>query len=146
MIEAAIWFHDAIYDPARRDNEARSADLATECLSGIGWPGEACRRVASLVQMTAKHATPPDDGDAALLMDLDLSIFATEPDAYDEYVIRIRREYAHVPDGAFRDGRQAFVDHLLARSKIYTTPVLFETWEPMARCNLDRERRTLSRG
>src|SRR5436190_19460000 len=33
-IEAAIWFHDAVYDTRRDDNEERSPALATERLHG----------------------------------------------------------------------------------------------------------------
>ena len=34
-IEAAIWFHDAVYDTAKSDNEGQSAELATELLAGL---------------------------------------------------------------------------------------------------------------
>ena len=35
-VEAAIWFHDAIYDTHRKDNEEKSADLAEEWLAALG--------------------------------------------------------------------------------------------------------------
>ena len=77
-------------------------------------------------------------------MDLDLAILAAEPDAYDDYVDRIRREYSHVSNDVFRAGRQAFINHLLARTRIYATPALFEAWEGSARRNLGRERGVLN--
>ncbi len=36
LLEAAVWFHDAIYDPTRQDNEAESARLARARLTADG--------------------------------------------------------------------------------------------------------------
>lgn len=136
---AAIWFHDAIYDPARDDNEARSAALAASRLDALGWAPATCARVAALVELTAHHEAPPGDGDAALLIDLDLSILAAAPAHYDRYLAQVRHEYAHVSDTGFHTARRAFVAALLARERIYSTPELYDLWEPPARENLLRE-------
>lgn len=138
-VRAAIWFHDAIYEPTRGDNETRSAALAASSLDALGWRAEACERVAALIELTARHEAPPGDSDAALLIDLDLSILASAPAAYDCYVAQVRREYAHVSDAEFRAGRRDFVAALVARERIFSTPQLHDAWEAPARENLQRE-------
>ena len=53
-VRLAILYHDAVYEPARRDNEARSARLAREHLAR--WDtGVDPDRVAALVELTARH-------------------------------------------------------------------------------------------
>ncbi len=138
-VRAAIWFHDAIYDPTRGDNEARSAALAASSLRALGWSDVACKRVAALIELTARHEAPAADGDAALLIDLDLSILAAAPATYERYVAQVRREYGHVSDADFRAGRHDFVAAQLARERIFSTPQLHDVWEAPARENLRRE-------
>lgn len=144
-VVAAIWFHDAIYDPTRGDNESRSGTLAASSLGALGWPLAACERVATLIELTARHQAPPGDGDAALLIDMDLSILVAAPAIYDGYVAQVRREYAHVSDADFRAARRDFVAALLARETVFTTPRLHALWEAPARCNLQRELAKLRR-
>ena len=58
---------------------------------------------------------------------------------YAAYTDAIRREYAHVPDDAFRAGRTQVLRALLELPSIYRLPPLRAAWEERARANLTRE-------
>jgi predicted metal-dependent HD superfamily phosphohydrolase len=96
-VELALWFHDAVYDPRRQDNEQRSADWARSSVLAAGCDAAIAERVAGLVLLTAGHEAPADDPDAQLLLDVDLAILGAAPARFVEYERQIRAEYAHVP-------------------------------------------------
>jgi len=138
-IVAAIWFHDAIYDPQRRDNEARSAELARDELATLGWSRDAIERVALLVLATAHHDADAADADAWLFLDLDLSVLALDPARYAAYRDAVRAEYAFVDETRYRAGRAAVLRSFIERAAIYRTPALHAAWEHAARANLAAE-------
>lgn len=70
-VEAALWFHDAIYDVKRSDSELRSAEWAREALANAGAPTDTADRVFSLIMSTRQDAVPTDL-DAQVLVDIDL--------------------------------------------------------------------------
>jgi predicted metal-dependent HD superfamily phosphohydrolase len=57
-VEAALWFHDAIYNLGQADNEEQSANWAETALSSAGVPDDSVARVAQLVLAT-KHTSLP---------------------------------------------------------------------------------------
>ena len=144
LIDAAIWFHDAVYDARRQDNEPRSATMAAEELGALGWRSEAVERVAMLVLATQQHQADPFDADAWLFLDLDLSVLGQSAAHYAAYADAVRAEYAWVDDGAYRSGRARVLQGFMARERIYRTPVLYEAWEATARHNLQAELAALS--
>ncbi|MCO1596614.1 metal-dependent phosphohydrolase [Micromonospora sp. RHAY321] len=146
LVRLAAWCHDAVYDP-RADgdaNERDSATLAGSVLAGLGVPAPAVAEVQRLVLLTAGHVVAPGDRDGALLCDADLAVLAAQPPTYDRYAAAIRREYAHVPEPAFRAGRAAVLRHLLELPALFRLPPLADRWERPARANLRRELATLS--
>ena len=133
IVRLAAWFHDAVYDPRATDNERRSAELARAALSGDEVTAGVADEVARLVIVTAEHAVDPGDVRAAVLCDADLSILASGPDRYADYVRGVREEYAFVDDAAFRQGRAAVLRRLLAREHLFATSYGREQWEHVAR-------------
>ncbi len=139
LIEAAIWFHDAVYDTHRDDNEPRSAELARDELRALAWPEAAVARVTAMVRATRHHAADLSDADTLLFLDLDLSVLAQRADVYDAYSVAVRAEYAWVEAQRYRAGRLRVLQSFMTRDAIYRTPALHAAWESAARANLARE-------
>jgi predicted metal-dependent HD superfamily phosphohydrolase len=140
-VALAILFHDAVYDPARADNEAASAALAGQRLAALGLPAARIDEVTRCILAT-RHGAEGDAGNApglVLLLDLDLSILAAAPAAYGAYAEAIRREYAGVPDEVYRPARRRVLQSFLARERIYRTDRPGALWEGPARANLAAE-------
>lgn len=137
IIEAAIWFHDAIYDPQRADNEERSAAWALSALDGAGVDPAAGQRVAELIEAT-KHNRPPGDEDTALLLDIDLAILGQPPAVFEQYEQAVRQEYSWVAEEMFRTRRAALLQEFLNRERIYFTERFYMQYEQQARQNLAR--------
>lgn len=135
-IQLAIWFHDSVYDPRAKDNEARSSDLMRESLAPLGIPESLLDRVTKLILATA-HADLPDvDADTSVLLDADLAILSAEEKRYARYADDIRREYDWVEDSAYRQGREVVLKSFLARPRIYRTERMHAVAEEAARKNL----------
>jgi predicted metal-dependent HD superfamily phosphohydrolase len=136
-IEVALWFHDAVYDTKRNDNEEKSADWARKALLDAGVPAEAAERVHALVLAT-RHAAAPQGNDAAILVDVDLSILGANPKRFAEYERQVRLEYEWVPDRLFRRTRRKILEEFLRRPSIYTSEQFRGARERAARHNLRR--------
>jgi predicted metal-dependent HD superfamily phosphohydrolase len=133
-VEAALWFHDAIYDTHARTNEEESAALATELLLSDGVAPEVAERVAAHVLATRGHVA--DTGDTQLVLDIDLAILGAKTSEYARFEQEIRAEYAWVDEEAYRAGRSAVLRSFLERDRIYGAAVLRERLEARARSNL----------
>ncbi|MBU1539811.1 MAG: phosphohydrolase [Alphaproteobacteria bacterium] len=139
LMDVAIWFHDAIYDATRTDNEAESAKLAADRLAAEGASQAFIDEVVRLILLTAGHSVQADDVLGARLVSIDLSILGAEPDRYDAYAAAIREEYAHVPEPLYRAGRAAILGRFLESEALFADPIWAERFEAQARANLTRE-------
>ncbi len=144
----AVLYHDAVYAAGKKDNEARSAELATvEIARWLPALGVDTLRVAELIHLTARHgqfspADFSDDGfalDARHFLDSDMAILGAEPAVFDVYDQGIAEEYrGHVPGFIFRLNRKRFLKGLLARERIYLSDWFHQRYDAQARDNLAR--------
>jgi predicted metal-dependent HD superfamily phosphohydrolase len=147
-VALAVLYHDAIYEPGRSENEARSAQFAVEQIAR--WQSEAgidAHRVAHLIELTARHGqfVPADfDGDPApddvrRFLDCDMAILGAEPAVFDAYDRGIAAEYrGTLPAWLFRLNRRRFLKALLARERIFLSDFFHARLDAQARANLRR--------
>jgi predicted metal-dependent HD superfamily phosphohydrolase len=132
-VELALWFHDAIYDPQRGDNEIESAkwvlEVAIACHLGVA------DRIFDLV-MATRHDRIPLGIDAQILVDVDLAILGSDRTRFWEYEGQVRREYAWVDDRDFYPQRQRILQSFLDREQIYHTQYFRDDRELSARIDL----------
>jgi predicted metal-dependent HD superfamily phosphohydrolase len=136
-VELALWFHDAVYNPQGKGNEARSADWACNALAQAGADSDVLQRVRALIMATC-HDAEPIDHDARLLVDIDLSILGAEPARFAEYDAQVRDEYRWVPSLMYRVKRKEVLSGFLARPAIFNTEQFRARFESQARENLRR--------
>lgn len=135
VVEAAFWFHDAVYDPRSTTNEEDSATLAVACLDGARVNPATIETVRRLVLSTKTHE-PGGLPDAALLIDIDLAILGQPADRFWKYEHAIRAEYAWVPAVTFGEKRAEILERFLRRPAIYRTEAFRVRYEFAARANL----------
>lgn len=136
-VELALWFHDSIYDPGRKDSEQRSADYARESVLACGGAAEVANRVHALV-MATRHAAEPQGVNQQVLVDVDLSILGAGAARFDEYEAQVREEYRWVPKPIYTRKRRRILEGFLSRATIFSTPLFIERYERQARANLQR--------
>lgn len=134
-VELAIWFHDVVYDTRREDNEQKSAEWAERVIRQSGLGGDVFEKVSRLILAT-RHHDDVQDSDAQLLVDVDLSIFGAETEAFWRYEENIRKEYAWVPENLFRHRRTEILSSFLSRPYIYYHRQVREVFEEKARFHL----------
>ncbi|WP_291724649.1 hypothetical protein [Bernardetia sp.] len=136
-VELAIWFHDAIYVPLRKDNESRSAKFFQGQLSKH-LPSERVRKVMKYIEATKNHAKTTD-ADLRVLLDLDLAILGQSKKVYQRYSSQVREEFGYVPNFLYKRGRKLVLKSFLEKETIYQTNYFKEHLEEQARENIREE-------
>ena len=143
----AMLYHDAIYVPGRKDNEAHSAQLALAHLTQSPDEGIDPQRVHGLILATAHHGqhAPASFGDGAdaddtrRFLDCDMAILGADAGAFDAYQRGIAEEYRGVVPGfVYHRKRRSFLRALLQLPRIYLSEEFHRRFDVPARANLRR--------
>lgn len=132
-IEWAVWYHDAIYFPERKDNEEESARLFEMTFSP--WlPAERVRRAADMILATKTHVaqTPAQ----AAMLDIDLSILGRQPVEFQEFENGIRYEYQMYGDELYYPRRKGILRGFHDHEPIFKTVHFQEKYGTQAIVNL----------
>ena len=134
----AVWYHDIVYQPGKRDNELRSAKIADKRLAELGVAHDIRASTVEFIMATQSHQTVDSDS-GNLFLDADLSILGLSADDYDNYANNVRREYSSIPTYFYNRGRKSFIKQILAGDRIFISDFFHSRYEERARENLARE-------
>lgn len=145
-VEAAIWFHDAVYiagvNPdmnvihshnywrwfsARHSLAAAWSNQVGNAIDATGYSAKCIKRTSK----SSKFAL-----ESQLVCDLDLAILGQDPEIYAGYECLIRAEYNAFPDLKYAQARIAYLGNILKRDKIFNLDYFQGTYETQAHVNI----------
>lgn len=140
LIACAILFHDAVYDPTRADNEARSAGL-WEKSAPADLPRRDVAWVAKTIRATENHLAPQPartlrQRARRWMLDLDLTPLGDQPVLFARNTRALRFEYRHLAEAEWRRQRTAFLRKLRKAPDLYRSHPIAVAFAARARRNL----------
>jgi predicted metal-dependent HD superfamily phosphohydrolase len=136
----AVWYHDIIYKPTKKDNEEKSAVLAKNRLKMINIEENQLKMIKNLIISTKSHKVILNKNlDNSYLLDIDLSILGSDWGSYQKYILNIRKEYAIYPHFIYKKGRKKVLQNFLDRKTLYFTESFQSKFETQARQNILKE-------
>lgn len=131
----SIWYHDAIYDPTKTDNEEKSAELAISELKNQISDEELDEVVAGILLTKHQFSSTLLAKHMSIIIDTDLYILSHNW-CYTAYAKAIRKEYSHLTDAQYIEGRKSFLTKMLKRNQYYN---FFQDRTAKARQNMNME-------
>lgn len=128
-LSLALFYHDAVYDGKRNDNEQASAEW---CRRDLG------ERAEVELILDTRHSAQPTSPLGLWMVDIDLAVLGAERSRFDRYEKGVRQEYSWVPWFLFRRKRKQILLQFLERPKLYFTEFFRQRLEASARANLQR--------
>jgi predicted metal-dependent HD superfamily phosphohydrolase len=133
-----LFYHDAIYNTLKHNNEEQSALLAAKRMTEIGLSSTIIENCKSQILATKSH-TFSNDADTNYFTDADLSILGKPWEDYNLYCQNVRKEYSIYPSIIYNPGRKKVLQHFIAMDKIYKTEYFYSKFEEQAKQNLQAE-------
>jgi predicted metal-dependent HD superfamily phosphohydrolase len=130
-------FHDIIYDPTKKDNEALSGRLARQMIKENGDDDIiSLGDVSIIINDTMTHI--PSVPISGLVLDIDMSSLAdNDYNEFERQRLLAAKEYAFFGKDAVLAGTKAFIIKTLNQERIFTTDH-FKPMEAIARSNLKK--------
>lgn len=138
IILFSIAYHDIIYNPRKKDNEAKSAELAVERLHALLIDENRIAHCKQQILATAGHLVS-DNSDINYFTDADLSILGAPLSHYLDYAAAIRKEYKMYPGFLYKPGRIKVLKYFLSLDRIFKTSHFHQLYEVSSRSNLLHE-------
>lgn len=143
-VEAAIWFHDAVYTPVSGKNEEKSVQLMHTMLYNECGVSYRVRKHIDHLIMATKHKNDytPFLLDEMFFLDIDMSILGESEEVYNKYSAGIRLEYGFIPIAIYQEKRSEVLRGFLGRENIYYTVPFRDLYQAQAEKNILRELRS----
>lgn len=145
-VSLAIFFHDIIYEPTKRDNEEQSAELFQQYSQESSIDQNLTDVVVDWIIATKKHQTPEHltsgaygQTDLHYFLDMDMAVLGRPNSEYTTYVEQIEMEYNHMSKEAFNSGRTTVMKNFLKVPNIFATKEFRDLYEHQARQNIENE-------
>jgi predicted metal-dependent HD superfamily phosphohydrolase len=141
VIEAAVIYHDVVYDAGAKDNEERSVEVWRKHAEILMFPDSLVSEVSRFILATKEHRADSEASfDLAFFLDLDLLSLAAQPEEFDADCDGIREEFIRFTDEEYSFGRIGWIRSMLdGRDSIFLTPHIRQLYEERAVANLKEE-------
>jgi predicted metal-dependent HD superfamily phosphohydrolase len=139
VLKLSAWFHDYVYNPQAKDNEELSAIYAKNILNQLNIDSEIVYSTTQIIRSTNNHQPRLTSIDNLIFLDLDLAILGSTPERYLQYNQAIRKEYQHLSDRDYYQGRTKVLTKFVTRPRIYYTDYFYRRFEAIARKNMQTE-------
>lgn len=139
IIETAVWYHDAIYNPYSSLNEENSLKLFQV---GIGYDTNKNILVESAILATKYHLEYQPLNKpltTEVMLDIDLSGFGKDWITCRAHADNIRKEYYRTNDTDFYTGRLNFLETINQRESLYYTDFFKNKYHEQSKINIKIE-------